>query len=303
MRFERKTDKTMMAPAAMLITLLTAVNVAWAMEPLKTPVTVTSRPASHSDSHAVASQPGQLTSRQALEALIEGNRRFAEDHRQHPHETLVRLHEVESGQHPFAAIVACADSRVPVEHLFDCGIGDVFVVRVAGNVCDNSEAASIEYAVEHLGVQVVVVLGHTSCGAVTAAVAGGELKGCVGNLLHLIEPAVAEAHHGHAEARGAALVKEAIYCNVYHSIDDLLKRSDVVRERSADGTVLVKAAVYHLDSGKVQWLPPRLTVTSQPHAASQPAHAALPAGDGAAQQEKPHPAHPATQPAARVHPS
>ena len=125
--------------------------------------------------------------------------------------------ETASGQHPIAVVIGCSDSRVPPEIVFDQGIGDVFVVRVAGNVCDAHEIGSAEYALEHLGVPLLVVLGHTSCGAVTAAVVGGEVPGNVRSLLESIQPAVVKAQHEHPDLRGKDLVAAAIEANVWNS--------------------------------------------------------------------------------------
>ncbi|MFI3261912.1 MAG: carbonic anhydrase [Rikenellaceae bacterium] len=109
------------------------------------------------------------TPKQAIKALVKGNERFMKDHSIHPHEGMQRVKSLIGSQKPFAAVVACSDSRVPVELLFDCGFGDIFVIRTAGNtVIDDSTLGSVDYAINHLGVQVVVVLGHTHCGAITA---------------------------------------------------------------------------------------------------------------------------------------
>lgn len=100
--------------------------------------------------------------------LVEGNQRYMRDHPKHPHQSLKRIKELNSGQHPFAVIVSCSDSRVPPELIFDQGLGDLFVIRTAGNVIGDFELGSIEYAVEHLGANLIVVLGHDGCGAVSA---------------------------------------------------------------------------------------------------------------------------------------
>lgn len=123
---------------------------------------------------------------QVLSFLLEGNRRFAGSRPLYPHHDETRRNECTAGQHPVAAIIGCADSRIPPEVIFDCGIGDIFVIRVAGTVLDNSVTASIEYAVVHLKVPLVMVLGHTSCGAITAAVQGTAADGALGVLLDAI---------------------------------------------------------------------------------------------------------------------
>jgi carbonic anhydrase len=121
--------------------------------------------------------------KEVLQILMEGNRRFAGSLLLHPHQDAKRRMECVSGQQPIAAIVGCSDSRIPPEVIFDCGIGDIFIIRVAGTVLDNAATASIEYAVDHLKVPLVMVLGHTSCGAVTAAVQNVKTDGALGKML------------------------------------------------------------------------------------------------------------------------
>ncbi|EIM78432.1 carbonic anhydrase [Nitritalea halalkaliphila LW7] len=112
-----------------------------------------------------------LDKSQVLSFLLEGNKRFSEDHPIHPDQTLEKLRALSQGQHPIAAIVSCSDSRVPPELLFDQGLGDLFVIRNAGNIVSDYEIGSVEYAIEHLEVPLVIVLGHTQCGAIGAYVA------------------------------------------------------------------------------------------------------------------------------------
>jgi carbonic anhydrase len=131
---------------------------------------------------------------ESLKRLTDGNVRFYSGHPKHPHGSTDWRNKLEWGQHPFAVVVGCSDSRVPPELIFDQGLGDIFVIRVAGNVVDTDVAASVEYAVDHLGTGLVVVLGHTGCGAVTAALdllssAEGEAAEVI-DLLSRIEPAV-----------------------------------------------------------------------------------------------------------------
>ena len=109
--------------------------------------------------------------------LKAGNQHHVQHHYAHPHESDTRVRELVSGQHPHAVVLSCADSRVPPEIVFDQGLGDLFTVRVAGNIAGDAEIASIEYAIEHLHTPLVVVMGHQSCGAVAAAIEGGEAPG------------------------------------------------------------------------------------------------------------------------------
>src|SRR5881394_3335221 len=131
-----------------------------------------------------------VTSDSALAELKAGNEHHARHQYQHPHESAARQRELTAGQHPHAEILSCADSRVPPEIVFDQGLGDLFVVRVAGNVATDTEIGSLEYGAEHLHIPLLVVLGHESCGAVTAAVQGGEVEGHIVSLVNLIKPAV-----------------------------------------------------------------------------------------------------------------
>ncbi|HZC47343.1 MAG TPA: carbonic anhydrase, partial [Candidatus Acidoferrum sp.] len=134
---------------------------------------------------------------QALKLLLEGNQRFVAGKLEHPNQTVERRSEVAKGQHPFASVLACSDSRTPPEILFDRGLGDIFTVRVAGNVADQVVIESLDYSVKHLGVRVVMVLGHRRCGAVIAAVEGheGTADQDVGPMLTELRPAV-EASKG-----------------------------------------------------------------------------------------------------------
>jgi carbonic anhydrase len=133
-----------------------------------------------------AVERNSITGDQALQKLTEGNARFISCNVTHPGQSKERLQELVSGQHPFAVVVGCSDSRVPPEIIFDQGLGDIFVVRTAGKVLDNAVLGSIEYAVEHLSVPLVVVLGHDSCGAVKAAVEGGTVPDHLDRLVKFI---------------------------------------------------------------------------------------------------------------------
>ena len=197
--------------------------------------------------------PG-VTADQAMERLQAGNARFTSAKSMHAHQDRARLSETAAGQHPFATILACSDSRLPVELLFDQGVGDVFVVRVAGNVCGVHEAGSIEYGVDHLKTPLLVVLGHSHCGAVTAVVTDAKLHGNIPALVHGIRPAVESARKSHPDQHGAELVPAAVTANVWQSVADLFKNSPTARELVAHGRLKVVGAVYELDTGKTVWL-------------------------------------------------
>ena len=202
-----------------------------------------------------STESSPITSEQALQKLVEGNTRFVEDKCTYSNVSAERRADTaKNGQHPFASVVSCSDSRVPVELLLDQGIGDIFVIRVAGNVCNVDETGSVEYGVDHLGTPVLVVLGHTKCGAVTAVSDGAKLHGNIPALVHGIIPAVKTAKKSHPDAKGNALVAAAIEANVWQSIQDLLKKSPVVLKRVQDGKLKIVGAVYNLEDGHVNWL-------------------------------------------------
>jgi carbonic anhydrase len=130
-----------------------------------------------------------------LAKLMDGNRRYARHKEQHPDESLARRKELQSDQHPFAVVLSCSDSRVPPELIFDQGLGDLFVIRVAGNIASDDELGSIEYSVEHLHTKLVMVLGHEKCGAITAAVEGSNEAGHLKSLVAAIQPSVEETRN------------------------------------------------------------------------------------------------------------
>ncbi len=186
-----------------------------------------------------------LSAADALKQLMEGNARFAGERSLHPHQDTVRRVKITEGQRPFAAVLGCADSRIPPEVVFDQGLGDLFVVRVAGNVVDAYVLASIEYAVSHLGTPLVVVLGHTACGAVTAAATGGECEGHLGELMEAIRPAIEGAR-----ARGEdEIVRHAIYLNARMAAEQL-RRDELIAASGAE----VVSVIYDMDSGRAEVL-------------------------------------------------
>lgn len=194
------------------------------------------------------------TADDVLTMLKQGNERFASDHPTYPHEGTARRAEVATGQHPLATVISCSDSRVPPELLFDEGLGDLFIIRVIGNIGGVDETGSAEYGTEHLGTPLLVVLGHSSCGAVTAAVTHAEVHGSIPSPLAHIKPAVRIAHRAHPELHGNELVPEAIRTNVLHSMQELFNRSEIIRARVRAGKLKVVGAIYDLQSGQVNWL-------------------------------------------------
>src|SRR6266436_3254339 len=197
----------------------------------------------HSEQPAVA--PAE-----AISKLKEGNGRYTSGNLQHPGQTTERRAELIKSQHPFAVIVSCSDSRVPPEIVFDQGLGDLFIFRVAGNVIDDHGLGSIEYAVDHLNVRLIVVLGHQSCGAVQAAketiAAKGKAPGHIESLVTAIKPAVEATAKGDLEATIKANVKDVVQA--------LRSSTPILKAKVDSGDLRVVGAYYNLDTGAVTFL-------------------------------------------------
>ncbi|MBA4418474.1 MAG: carbonic anhydrase [Syntrophus sp. (in: bacteria)] len=185
----------------------------------------------------------------ALQKLAEGNTRFVSSKLIHPNQGEDRRIEVSKGQSPFAIIVGCSDSRIPPEILFDQGLGDLFVIRVAGNILDDIGMGSIEYAVSHLGTELVVVLGHGKCGAVSATVQGGEPHGHIGSIVKAIAPAL-------EKAKGLAgdLTDNTIRANVGLVAGQIRSSKPILSKMMEEGKVRVVGAYYNIESGKVEFI-------------------------------------------------
>lgn len=203
-----------------------------------------------------ASQEGPRDGDEALGRLLAGNERFAADRERNLGRDTVRRAELAEEQKPYAVILGCADSRVPPEVVFDQGLGDLFVVRIAGNTAvDPFVVGSIEYAVEHLGSVLVMVLGHQSCGAVKGAIAvvneGAEEPGSIGDFIAPIVPVVEGVT---AEDRGLSesrLVERSIRANVSAAVDELESGDSLVSELADAGKLKVVGAEYQLETGRV----------------------------------------------------
>ncbi|QJW96358.1 carbonic anhydrase [Frigoriglobus tundricola] len=187
--------------------------------------------------------PADLGPMDALDLLYAGNKRFAAGKPEAPHRDLDRLKEVAPAQKPFAAFLGCADSRVPIEIVFDQGFGDLFVTRIAGNVSTPEITGSLEFGTVVLGAKVLFVLGHTNCGAVTAAVKADEVPGQISSLFYHIRPAVRGA-----KGDVAAAVRE----NVRNQMDVLREASPVIARLVKRGQLVVGGGVYDLATGKVE---------------------------------------------------
>ncbi|WP_235658745.1 carbonic anhydrase, partial [Fischerella thermalis] len=181
----------------------------------------------------------------ALQRLMEGNQRFVQHQPQYPDQSQARLQEVAQAQHPFATILSCADSRVPAEIIFDQGIGDIFDVRIAGNIATPEVIGSIEYAVALLNTPLLMVLGHERCGAVTAAVQNEPLPGDISTFVKAIKPVVAKVKY-----QPGNTVDNAVIANVHYQIQRL-KRSPLLSERLQSGKLKIVGGRYDLDTGSV----------------------------------------------------
>jgi len=205
---------------------------------------------------ATSAGPG-ISPDEALRLLKEGNARYVDGKLQHPRQGPERRALTSGqGQHPLAAVLTCSDSRVPPEIIFDQGIGDLFVIRVAGNVAATDEIGSIEYAVDQRGAPLVLVLGHTQCGLVGAVLDGAKLPPNIASLAEPIKPAVDKAREANLGAAQDVLLKAAITGNVWQALEDMLRLSPVIREKVKEGKVKLAGALYDLDTGQVQWLGP-----------------------------------------------
>ena len=186
-----------------------------------------------------------ITPDNALQKLIEGNQRFVARKRTNPNQDIVRLTEVAKGQKPFAAVLGCADSRVPAEIVFDQGLGDLFVCRVAGNVATPEEIGSLEFGSLVLGSKVIMVLGHKRCGAVDATIKGAQVPGQIGSLLDAIKPAVEKA-----KDRTGDRLEETCKTNIMLQAEKL-KSSPVISQLIKENKLKVVGGYYDLDTGKV----------------------------------------------------
>ena len=204
----------------------------------------------------------KLSPKDALLKLKKGNENFVSGNVTRPHLDAKRLIQAGSenqGKHAFATVITCSDSRVPVEAIFDAGIMDLFVIRVAGNVCDTDEIGSIEYGLAHVHTPVFVMLGHTQCGAVTAVThalkgTGHSLERNIPPLVDNIEPAVKNAIALFPNKKTNEIIPHAIVENIWQGIYDLFYNSPATRELVNNGHVKVVGAVYDVGTGKINWL-------------------------------------------------
>ncbi len=194
-------------------------------------------------SQALCCMHTTISADEALARLRAGNQRYMEGHLEHHHADGARRLVLRTGQDPYAAILSCADSRVVPEIIFDEGLGDLFVVRVAGNVANVSSLASLEYAVAHLNVRLIVVLGHESCGAIQAACQPTDETPNLHQLLDQIRPAIQTA----AETS----INEAVRANARHTAEQAFAKSALLESTAG---LRIVPAYYNLASGRVDFL-------------------------------------------------
>ncbi len=197
----------------------------------------------------------QRTTEKAEETLKQGNTRFYTGNSTSPNQDLNRLQQTaKNGQLPFATVVSCSDSRVPIEIIFDQGIGDIFTIKVAGNIISTNEAGSIEYAVDHLHTPLLVVLGHYGCGACEAVFNGVEFYGNTKQVMDKISPAKEYVLKNYSSLNKEEKLTEIIKKNIWNSIEDLINLSPFTKDKIINRELKVVGALYDINNGQIQWL-------------------------------------------------
>jgi len=196
----------------------------------------------------------KLTPEQAIELLRSGNLRFVQNLRFNRN-LLQQVNETAEGQYPFAAILSCIDSRTPAELIFDQGLGDIFSIRIAGNVVNEDILGSMEFACKVAGSKLIMVLGHTNCGAIKGACDKAEL-GHLTQLLHKITPAIEEEKEQETDRSGTNLefVNNVAKVNIKRSMDEIISKSSVIREMVAQGSIALIGGLYDVSTGEVRFL-------------------------------------------------
>jgi len=200
---------------------------------------------------SIADEAGAVSADEALSRLVNGDKRFVAGKSEEPHGAalLERRHALAKDQKPFAVILSCSDSRVPPELVFDVSLGDIFVIRTAGEVVDQVAIGSIEYAIEHLGTRLIVVLGHQRCGAVSAAVSGATDIGDIPDVLKAILPAIEET-----KGQSGDRIDNAVRANARDIAKRLQTSGPILTPRVQSGEVKIVPAYYSLDTGQVELL-------------------------------------------------
>ncbi|MBN3883760.1 MAG: carbonic anhydrase [Nostoc sp.] len=190
--------------------------------------------------------PNPISPNEAIRRLLDGNQRFIHQKRQYPDQSLEHLRLVAKAQYPFAAILGCADSRVPAEIVFDQGLGDLFVVRVAGNVVSDTVIGSLEYSTTVLGSQLIVVLGHRRCGAVAEAMKNEPLPGRIGLIIEGIKPSIERV-----KFRTDDNMQDAVVANIQYQTEKLQENSTILAKLLREGKLKIVGACYDIDTGNV----------------------------------------------------
>lgn len=190
-----------------------------------------------------------LTPFQGYALLVEGNQRFISNLKTN-HDHLEMINETREGQYPFAVILSCMDSRTSCELIFDQGLGDLFSIRVAGNVVNNDILGSLEYAIKYVGSKVLMVLGHTECGAIKSAKQGVK-DGHITDLLNRIKPSISKALL--KEERYHKFEDNVAYANVENSLEEILTRSEIVKDMFEKGEIGIVGGVYNIENGEVDF--------------------------------------------------
>jgi carbonic anhydrase len=197
----------------------------------------------------------KMTPQEALDILIEGNHRFLTD-REEDKDFQAMIHITKDKQHPFASFLSCSDSRAPVELVFDQALGDIFSVRLAGNIASDKAIGSLEFASKYLGSKLIVVMGHTACGAVKAAC--DDFKdGHIGEIINLIKPAIRHEKTVAVANRNSSnpdFVEKINRLSVQHQIDTIIRSSDIVTDMIEAKQIAIIGAVYDIATGQVKFL-------------------------------------------------
>ena len=198
--------------------------------------------------------PNPVSAEEAKRRLIAGNRRFVNQNRQYPNQSKRRLQSVSKKQYPYAAILGCADSRVPPEIIFDQGLGDLFVVRVAGNIATNETIGSLEYATANLGTQLIVVLGHKGCGAVSAAIDNQPDDGKIKSVVDDIKPSLSETPRTRSNINDVNDDNNPVINNIEYQAGKLQNNSQIIDRLIRDDRLKIVGAYYDIKTGKVRFL-------------------------------------------------
>lgn len=195
--------------------------------------------------------PNPVSAEEAKRRLTEGNRRFVNQNRQYPNQSKRRLQSVSKKQYPYAAILGCADSRVPPEIIFDQGLGDLFVVRIAGNIASNETIGSLEYATANLGTQLIVVLGHKGCGAVSAAIDNQPDDGKINSVVDGIKPSLSQPQRTRSNINDD---NNPVINNIEYQARKLQNSSQIIDRLIRDDRLKIIGAYYDINTGKVRFL-------------------------------------------------